>query len=292
MRPRNRTIDVRGLKIHYTEWGNRQGEPLILIHGFLDHSRSWDSFVTAMEKVSKRRMWIIAPDCRGHGNSGWVGAGGYYHFPDYILDLDTLIHDLGTPSVSLVGHSMGGTISFLYTGTFPNRVRQLILVEGLGPVGMTCAEAPPRMEKWLSDIRALEQKKRSNHLTLEKAAKQLQRNNPRLKPQMAMHLAHHGIKQKGNGRWEWKFDRLHRTTAPQPFYVEQALEFLDRIKCPVLLIWGKESARYLQQRNMKARLKALTHQTVEEIPRVGHMVHHENPEGLARIVSDFLNVSK
>jgi pimeloyl-ACP methyl ester carboxylesterase len=43
---------------------------------------------------------------------------------------------------------------------------------------------------------------------------------------------------------------------------------------------------------MKARLKALTHQTVEEIPRVGHMVHHENPEGLARIVSDFLNVSK
>ena len=66
MRPRNRTIDVRGLKIHYTEWGNRQGEPLILIHGFLDHSRSWDPFVTAMEKVSKRRMWIIAPDCRGH----------------------------------------------------------------------------------------------------------------------------------------------------------------------------------------------------------------------------------
>ncbi|MCZ6561390.1 MAG: alpha/beta hydrolase, partial [Deltaproteobacteria bacterium] len=201
MRPRNRTIDVRGLKIHYTEWGNRQGEPLILIHGFLDHSRSWDSFVTAMEKVSKRRMWIIAPDCRGHGNSGWVGAGGYYHFPDYILDLDTLIHDLGTPSVSLVGHSMGGTISFLYAGTFPNRVRQLILVEGLGPVGMTCAEAPPRMEKWLSDIRALKQKKRSNHLTPEKAAKQLQRNNPRLKPQMALHLAHHGIKQKGNGKW-------------------------------------------------------------------------------------------
>jgi pimeloyl-ACP methyl ester carboxylesterase len=288
MRPKDRTIDVRGLKIHYAEWGDRQGEPFILLHGFLDHSRSWDPFVAAMVKISKRPMWIIAPDCRGHGDSGWVGAGGYYHFPDYVLDLDTLILNLGSPFVTLMGHSMGGTISFLYAGTFPNRVRQLILVEGLGPSGLTFATAPLKMRKWLSDIKAMGQKKNSRHLTPELAAKRLRRRNPRLKAQMALHLARHGIKQQSNGNWVWKFDPLHRTTSPQPFYLEQALKFLSRIKCPALLVRGKESSQS-PQRDRKERLQILPHRTVAEIPRAGHMVHHDNPEGLARVVADFLN---
>jgi pimeloyl-ACP methyl ester carboxylesterase len=236
-------------------------------------------------------MWIIAPDCRGHGDSGWVGAGGYYHFPDYVLDLDSLIHNLGTPFVTLMGHSMGGTISFLYAGTFPNRVKQLILVEGLGPEGLTAANAPLKMGKWLSDLTAMAQKKNSQAFTPELAGKRLQRRNPRLKAQMAMHLAHHGTKKQGNGKWAWKFDPLHRTTSPQPFYVEQALKFLSRIKCPTLLVWGKESS-HPSQRDMKERLHALTHRTVAEIPRAGHMVHHEKPEELAQVVAGFVNRRK
>ncbi len=291
MRPKKRSLDVRGLKIHYAEWGDRQGEPFILLHGFLDHSRSWDPFVTAMEKISKRPIWIIAPDCRGHGDSGWVGAGGYYHFPDYVLDLDSLIHNLGMPIVTLMGHSMGGTISFLYAGTFPNRVKQLILVEGLGPEGLTPANAPLKMGKWLSDIKAMGQKKNSKDLTPELAAKRLRRRNPRLKAQMAMHLAHHGTKKQSNGNWVWKFDPLNRTTSPQPFYVEQALKFLSRIKCPALVVWGKES-NHPSQRDMKERLHTLAHRTVAEISRAGHLVHHENPEELAQVVANFLNRRK
>ena len=281
------SIEVRGLKIHYLEWGDRGGEPLILIHGFLDHARSWEPFVTAMQKKLSKPMWTIAPDCRGHGDSGWVGAGGYYHFPDYLFDLDSLIHNLGSSPVTLMGHSMGGTISFLYTGTFPKRVKKLILVEGIGPQGLSFSDAPPRLGRWIAEVRALRQRKSAEYSTPEEAAKRLQRNNPRLKLELALHLAYWGMKRTGNGRWKWKFDPLHRTTAPQPFYSGQAQEFFRRIECPVLLLWGKES-RQTPRPDMQQRLEAIAHRTVVEIKDAGHMVHHDNPEGLAEAVAEFL----
>src|SRR5687768_2815148 len=114
--PRDRTVDSFGLSIHCLEWGDPNGEPLVLVHGFLDLAFSWTPFVAELQRRNPRPLWIVAPDCRGHGDSGWVGSGGCYHFPDYVLDLDSVIQALGAKSIKLIGHSMGGTISLLYTG--------------------------------------------------------------------------------------------------------------------------------------------------------------------------------
>jgi len=286
--PRDRTIDARGLNIHYLEWGAPAAEPLILIHGFLDHARSWEPFVAALEKKPPAPKWIIAPDCRGHGDSGWVGAGGYYHFPDYVWDLDRLVESLAVPTVNLVGHSMGGTISFLYAGTFPDRVRKLVLVEGIGPIAMQFVDSPPRMERWLAEVKALSHRKIVEYATLEKAAERLRRKNPRLKPGLALELACSGMKQTEGGKWVWKFDPLHRTAAPQPFYSRQAVEFFRRIECPVLLVNGRES-RQTARPDLEERLNAIARRSVAEIDDAGHMVHHDNPDGLAEAVTRFLD---
>jgi pimeloyl-ACP methyl ester carboxylesterase len=285
--PTDHSIDARGLKIHFLEWGEPRGEPLILIHGFLDHARSWEPFVAALGKKSAAPMWIIAPDCRGHGDSGWVGAGGYYHFPDYLLDLDFLIQSLSVPSVTLLGHSMGGTISFLYSGTFPRRVRKLILVEGIGPLAMAFSDAPQRMEKWIAEVRGVARKKPAEYSTLEEAAERLRRKNPRLKLEAALQLGRWGMKPTDRGKWVWKFDPLHRTTAPQPFYSGQALEFFRRIECPVLIVQGKESHQ-TPRPDMQQRLEAIARRALVQIKDAGHMVHHDNPEGLAEVVVGFL----
>lgn len=286
--PRDHSIDVRGLKIHYLEWGEPGGEPLILVHGFLDHARSWEPFVASLQRGSRRPLWIIAPDCRGHGDSGWVGAGGYYHFSDYLFDLDSLIHALGASSLSLMGHSMGGTISFLYSGTFPKRIMKLILAEGIGPLGMAFSDAPKRMEKWISEMKALEKRRSREYPSLEEAAQRLRRKNQRLQPGLALRLAQWGMRQTAKGKWVWKFDPLHRTTSPQPFYTGQAVEFFRRIECPVLFIQGKESHQSSRP-DMQQRLEAIARYTCVEIEAAGHMVHHDNPEGLAEAVLGFLS---
>ncbi len=287
MKPTERFLDVRGLKIHYVEWGEPDSQPFILVHGFLDHARSWDPFVKHLLERTDFPFRFIALDCRGHGDSSWVGTGGYYHFADYIFDLHALIETLHVSSVILMGHSMGGSISFQYTGTFPKHVTKLILVEGLGPAALPFSDAPRRMEQWISEVRAAERRKGTEYATLENAARRLQRQNPRLASDLALHLARFGMKQTENGSWVWKFDPLHRTTAPQPFYLNHALAFFRRIECPVLLVRGRES-RHQQRTDLQERIDAISHHINVEIDAAGHMVHQDNPARLAEVVFKFL----
>jgi pimeloyl-ACP methyl ester carboxylesterase len=286
---REKSVDAAGLDIHYLEWGEPADELLILVHGFLDHAHSWHPFVTSLQSKSKKPLWIVAPDCRGHGDSGWVGAGGYYHFPDYVFDLHCLIQNFDASHLALVGHSMGGTISFLYTGTFPQRVASLVLIEGVGPPGSRFLDAPRRMEKWISEVRGRGRNHFRQYTSIEAGARQLQQNNSRLKSEFAFELAQTGMRQNTSGKWVWKFDPLHRTTAPQPFYTEQAIEFLRRIECPTLTIEGKESHQ-TKRTDKQKRFEAISNRRRVVIENAGHMVHQDNPEALAQTVSDFLQL--
>ena len=285
--PRDKFIDAQGLSLHYLEWGEPVGEPLVLVHGFLDQAHSWSPFVAALQELIKQPLWIIAPDCRGHGDSGWVGAGGYYHFPDYVLDLDRIVQGLGIKTMKLIGHSMGGTISFLYTGSFPQRVARLVLIEGIGPPSVAFSDAPARMEKWIAEVNQRGRKHFRQYSSVAAGAEQLRQTNLRLDAELALHLARSGMKQSSAGKWVWKFDPLHRTTAPQPFYAAQAIEFLRRIACPVLIVDGAESHQ-IRRHDSKQRLEEIRDRKQVVIANAGHMVHQDNPKVLAEVVARFL----
>lgn len=285
--PRHSFIDAQGLRIHCLEWGHFDGEPLILVHGYLDLADSWRAFVAALE-TGQPNLRVIAPDCRGHGDSGWIGAGGYYHFPDYVFDLDCVVRAHSLDSFTLIGHSMGGTISLLYAGTFPERVKKLVLIEGIGPVGMTFSEAPLKMEKWITELHERGRRHFREYTSLAAGASQLRQTNPRLSENKALEIARAAMKQNDRGKWVWKFDPLHRTTAPQPFYTAQALEFLRRIQCPVLLIDGEQS-RQTRRTDKQERYEAIANHQRVTINGAGHMVHQDNPDQLADVVRDFIS---
>jgi pimeloyl-ACP methyl ester carboxylesterase len=287
--PRDKFVDSQGLPIHCLEWGEPAGEPIVLVHGYLDIAQSWSPFVTSLQKELGESLWIIAPDCRGHGDSGRVGAGGYYYFPDYVLDLDRVVRARGATQFKLIGHSMGGTISFLYAGTFPKRVSRLVLIEGIGPPGMKFSDAPLRMEKWITEARERGRHHFREYTSVEAGASQLRQTNPRLNAPLAHDLARAGMKQNDRGKWVWKFDPLHRTAAPQPFYTEQAVEFFRRIECPVLIVEGKAS-RQTQRTDKQARYDAIRNHRRVVIDHAGHMVHQDNPVELAEAIVNFLKL--
>jgi pimeloyl-ACP methyl ester carboxylesterase len=287
--PRHKFVDSLGLSIHYLEWGEPADEPIVLVHGFLDLAHSWKAFVAEVAKRAKQRPWIVAPDCRGHGDSGWVGAGGYYHFPDYVHDLDCVIRSLDVGRIKLIGHSMGGTICFLYAGTFPQQVSKLVLIEGVGPAGMNFSDAPHRMDKWITEVNERGRRHFREYTSVEAGAGQLRQTNPRLGAEAALDLARAGMKQNPNKKWVWKFDPLHRTAAPQPFYTAQALEFLRRIECPVLIVDGKES-RQNRRTDKQPRYDVIADYRPVRIDHAGHMVHQDNPTALADGVVPFLGI--
>ena len=287
--PREKTVDSLGLPIHYLEWGEPGDEPIVLVHGFLDLAYSWRPFVTELQAQARRPLHIIAPDCRGHGDSGWVGAGGYYHFPDYVFDLDCVMRAAGVDQCKLIGHSMGGTIAFVYSGTFPNRVSRLVLIEGIGPVGMHFSDAPQRMERWIAEVHQRGRHHFREYSGIEAGASQLRQTNPRLSDALALELARVGMKKNDNGKWAWKFDPLHRTAAPQPFYTDQALEFFRRIACPVLIVEGRES-RHHQRSDKQPRYDAIADLRRIVVDDAGHRVHQNNPRRLAEVVAAFMQL--
>ena len=133
--PTSNSFISQRLKLHYVDWGNPDAPPLLLVHGGRDHCRSWDWVAEEL-----RHDWhIIAPDLRGHGDSAW-SPDGNYEMASFVYDLAQLIHQSGLAPVTIVAHSMGGNISTRYTGLFPENVRKLVTIEGLGPSPKILAE--------------------------------------------------------------------------------------------------------------------------------------------------------
>ena len=125
--PTSRIYFSQRLRLHYVDWGNPRAPPLVLLHGGRDHCRNWDWVATAL-----RRDWhVLAPDLRGHGDSQW-SPDGNYTLAAFIYDLAQLIHQQELALITIIGHSLGGNIALRYTGIYPDNVRRVVAIEGVG----------------------------------------------------------------------------------------------------------------------------------------------------------------
>lgn len=278
--PRERLLEANRLRHHLLEWGDGDSV-VLLLHGFLEHAHAWDRVAPAIAAAGHH---VFALDWRGHGDSEWIGRGGYYHFADYTADLAGIVRGLGG-RVGLVGHSMGASAALIYAGTEPDRVRALCCVDALGPPGSDPADAPARFRSWLADL-----ERTADHspvpVTLDEATARIAERFPRFDTATCRHMAEHGTRPAGGSR-VWKYDPLHRTTLPQPYYRAQAEAFWRATTCPVLYIDGGQSPLRHDEGEIAARLAALRGRRVT-IPDCGHHPHLERPGELAATIVRFL----
>jgi pimeloyl-ACP methyl ester carboxylesterase len=280
VRPRDRFIVANRLRHHLLEWSD-SGPVVLLLHGFLEHAHAWD---LVAPQLADAGYHVLALDFRGHGDSERVGAGGYYHFADYSADLAFIVRELGGRA-ALIGHSMGGSASLIYAGTEPDRVSALVAVDSLGPPDMPVESAPDRFAAWIADLARTDA--RGPHAPApEDAAARLRERFPRFSPAVARHMAEHGTRPGGDGR-VWKFDPLHQTSVPQPYYTAQARAFWRRITCPVLYVEGGDSPLRLDPTDVAERLAVLNARRVT-IEGSGHHPHLERPDVVAEVLLAFL----
>src|SRR4029077_11675575 len=153
--PESRYYPPQGLRLHFTDWGNPQAPPLLLVHGGLDHSRSWDHLARALS----RTLDVVAHDLRGQGESEWA-TGSSYSLADHVYDLTGLVKAAGFEKVSVVGHSMGGMVSLTYAGAFPEMVSHLVVLDGVTNYPARRVKAADvRIAEWISDLDKLAQRK-------------------------------------------------------------------------------------------------------------------------------------
>lgn len=269
------------LKLHYAVWGDETAPPLLLIHGNRDHARTWDQVAGRL----KERFCVYAVDLRGHGDSAWA-VGGLYSMPEFVHDIAMLGAELNRNPLTIIGHSLGGGVALSYTGTFPQFVRKVVAIEGLGPPVREPTPASGRMRSWVKDMAEFDGRKPRRYASVDDAVKRMLEENPHLTAAMAHHLTIHASRKNDDGTLSWKFDNYVRLRSPYEFNIAEARELWNQIRCPVLLIRGSESWATDPEADGKA--SAFHDYRTELVKDAGHWVHHDQLEKFMEIVWSFL----
>lgn len=253
---------------------------VLLLHGFMDAGGTWSAVA---ERLSESGVEIYAPDFRGFGRSDRVTGGGYYHFADYVADTHRLVEQLAPRRLTVVGHSMGGTVASYYAGAMKDRVDRLVLMEGVGPPDMAPWLGPSRMRTWLAQ---LSKPKCQGPLTsLDAAVSRLAANHTAVDRDTLLRVAAHLTVERDGELW-WAFDPLHRTTSPTLFRLDAFETFLAEIHCPVMFISGGASGWHPP--GEAARLAAFpSPPEVVVLEGAGHMMHWTQPDAVADTIARF-----
>jgi pimeloyl-ACP methyl ester carboxylesterase len=275
------------LRLHYVDWGNEDAPTLVLIHGGRDHARSWDWVARSL-----RKEWhVVAPDLRGHGDSAHA-VGGNYTISDFVLDVAQLVDAIGSEQVAIVSHSLGGAVALHYAGVFPERVSDLVAIEGLGPPPEILArmrEVPvwERVQNWVESTRKLAGRTPRRYPSIADAAARMQEENGFLSPEQARHLTVHGVARNEDGSFSWKFDNYVRAFGPYRFQPDETRALWERIACPVLLVRGAES--WASDPEKDGRIEPFRRARAVTVENAEHWVHHDQLEEFLGLVRGFLS---
>jgi pimeloyl-ACP methyl ester carboxylesterase len=274
------------LRLHYVDWGNPAAPNMLMIHGGRDHCRNWDWVAERL----KDRYHIVAPDLRGHGDSEWA-TGGSYSELNYVYDIAQLVLQKKMAPVTIIAHSLGGSIGLLYAGFYPETVAKIVAIEGLGPSPdmlrrMNAMPVAERVRGRFEARRASAGRSPRKYATIEEALARMKEENTHLNDEQAYHLTLHGAAQNEDGTWSWKFDNSVRLGGPAGLSVEEQHQVWNAIAAPVLLVRGAES--WASDPVADGRIAHFKDARLVNIDRAGHWSHHDRLDAFMAAVEPFL----
>ena len=144
-----------------------KGAAVLLIHGFCEDSRMWEDF---SQDLVEEKYKVITIDLPGFGQSDvWSDVS----IADMAEAVHAVLQVLKQDKVILIGHSMGGGVSTLFAGTWPDDVEKLVLLEGLGPPEEHYVDGPGRVRRWIRELRNSEGRAARSFENLEQVAARL-----------------------------------------------------------------------------------------------------------------------
>lgn len=255
---------------------------IVLLHGFMDAAGSWD-LVAPTLAAAGHRVWAL--DLRGHGEGHRIDPHDYYHFPDYLLDIDRLVsahQELSSRPFVLVGHSMGGMVGTLFAGTFPEQVSHFVNVEGVGPPETDLETTPERMRDFVAGVRSIRDKPAAPPLPRADMLRRLELAHPTLPPALVASRFVHLTRELPDGTFVWRYDPLHRSRGPFPFRVSVFKRFAQRIVAPTLYVSGGHNGFRVSGED--ERIEAFPNLRRLDLAGAGHMVHWTRPDQLAAAI--------
>ena len=273
--PRDEFVEANGLRFHYLEWGEPDGPPVMLLHGFAQTCHSWD-FV-ALSFCDRYRVIVL--DQRGHGDSDWAEDGDYSPEAQQ-ADIGAIVDTLGLDKFVLMGLSMGGRNSLTYAALNPGKVEALVVVDA----------GPQNEHAGSENIRRFVQQ--DDELdSIDEFVERVRKYNPRREPEQIRGSIMHNLKRLPNGKWTWKYDKRLRSPdrrmGSDPQATERLWGYVERLRCPTLVVRGEKSDIIALGTAEKMQSR-MPNGTLTTVPGAGHLVMGDNPAGFESAVTEFL----
>ena len=271
--PVDKYVRVNGMNFHYLEWGDPSNPPVLMLHGASQQAHSWDFVSLALSG----QYHALALDQRGHGDSDWAPDGDY-SIEAAQKDIDGVVEALGLDDFTLIGHSMGGRNSYVWASRHPGKLKALVIVD-TGPRTQRTGQNRIRQFRELPD--ELD--------TFEEFAQRVQDYTGRSREQV-MGALKYSIRQRDDGKWTWKYDKLMRDPnhTPPTWTAEQLWECVAKINCPTLVVRGDRSDLF-QEETMRRMQETIPDCSTVTIAGAGHLVQGDNPADFIAAVQEMLS---
>ena len=126
---RSETVTLDGVRLHYRIGGDPDGQPVVLIHGFLGTSYAWRDVATGL---AARGLAVLVPDMRGYGDSDKPEGEDGYDARALAGELRGVVAEIGFGAgrpLLLAGHDMGAPPAMLWAADHSDEVAGLLYIE-------------------------------------------------------------------------------------------------------------------------------------------------------------------
>ena len=256
--PTPRTVTVNGLRLRCLEWGDPGAPPVVCVHGYTSSAETFN----ALARRFLDRVWLIAMDVRGHGESAW-SPDGAYRYEDQVGDLAGLVDRLGLQRFTLIGTSMGGIIAMTYSGAHAEQLAGLVIND----IGPDPEVGTQRITQMVGD-------RPPTFATLDDAMAYRRRVSPIVASRTEddqRELALGVLRRHDDGTWGWKMDpayitqRVQKGPPPRP----ALWPALARVHAPTLVVWGSDSD-VLSEQQARRMVETLPKGELVTVRSVGH----------------------
>jgi esterase len=264
---RSRHTVLRGMRFHFTEWGDSEAPAVLLLHGGNQSCHSWDLVSLHLSD----RYHVYALDQRGHGDTEW-SRDIDYSMEAMAADVLAFLADQNIENPVIFGHSMGGRVALNTLLEVPDAARAAVLVD-VGP------ELSPEGVKVVGDFVTHNVEFDDLDVFLDRVARY---DAFRTREHVARTVKYN-LLQRVDGKYVSKVD--HRRIPGRFRNLE--LGDVTKVSCPILLVRGGESQVLLADAAERF-IQALPNGRMVTVPNVGHNVHGGNTPGFLEAISPFL----
>jgi pimeloyl-ACP methyl ester carboxylesterase len=274
---RTQMIRINGLQLLCRHWGDPSAPAVVLLHGLRGFSGTWRALAASLASD----YHLIATDQRGRGESDWDASHNYYT-DAYLADLEGVVDQLALTRFALLGHSMGGTTSYVYASRHPERLAALI-IEDIAPGSSIRGRGAERI---VAEMATLPE----GFATWEEARRYWRAQRPGIGEAALEQRLAENLREAPDGKIAWRYDaRGIRETRlnPDRSRIIDLWPVVGKLDIPTLVIRGERSdfcpAEMVDEMcRRNARIAQVS------VPSASHYVHDDAPTQFAEHVRGFL----